>query len=416
MTVKNTLKFTLHCQRKSFVVDVALALPVGVNVLFGPSGSGKTTILRYLAGLDQETDFKGEITVDDVCWFQSLHGQKSNSLACHKRAIGYVFQQPSLLPHLTVRQNFEYAKKRAGRSAQKFKQEAQVINRAMGEQLIHLLRLEPLLDCLPSQLSGGEAQRASLARAFFCQPKLLLLDEPLSALDVAHKQALLDFMAPLFATLNIPVVYVTHSLDEVMRLANTLTILEQGLVKQTGDAQRVLTDLAIAASLGRDACVFINGQLCEYDNPWHLMKITLGKATLYLPRTAFPDSLLAKSNPNPNPKPKSKSNNQVLLNSHLDLNAACKIDTKNSVQVRLKINASDVSIALEKPQKSSIQNCIAGVIDEVFIDKQDAYCLVSVWLDDCKVIARLTRKSLSELQLHAGVQVFVLIKSVVITG
>lgn len=369
------LEFNLKWQRERFSLDVQLVLPSGVNVLFGPSGSGKTTVLRFLAGLDQETVDEGGICVGEVCWYKRGRGCNHYQLECHKRSIGYVFQAPSLLPHLTVAQNLAYAQRRAhGRES--------VVDY---DDIITLLQLGRLLNHKPSQLSGGEAQRVSLARAFLCKPQLLLLDEPLSALGVAHKQELLDFMASLFSRLHIPVVYVTHSLEEVARLADTLTVLNNGVVACTGDAQTVLADLTVAAHLGRDACVFIEGKICEYINPWCLIKVAIGDAQLYFPSAAFPCSI----------SPSSHNHNTV---------------------VRLKINASDVSIALEKPQKMSIQNCLEGIVDDVLVSEGDAYCLIGVWVGENKIVARITRKSLSELQLRCGVNVFVLIKSVVITG
>ncbi|WP_054112945.1 molybdenum ABC transporter ATP-binding protein [Marinagarivorans algicola] len=373
------LSTSLIWPRKSFDVDIQLTLPAGVNVLFGPSGSGKTTILRYLAGLDRDANYAGEIYVNGECWFKAITGHKKYQLDCHKRSIGYVFQTPSLLPHLTVKQNLVYAIKRSKVSQ----------SLVTFESLIALLKLAPLLHHMPHQLSGGEAQRVSLARAFLIKPKLLLLDEPLSALDVSHKQELLDFMVSLFASINIPVIYVTHSLEEVARLAQTLTILENGKVKYSGEAQHVLSNLAVAATLGRDACVYVEAIICDDENPWCLIKVALGDAQLYFPRSVLP--------------PRLAQHNTALRHF------------KNT-PVRLKINASDVSLARQIPLQSSIQNCIEGVIDCVWLDELDAYCLVSVDVGGQVIIVRITRKSFSELALVCGMTVFVLIKSVVITG
>lgn len=198
-----------------FAVDIAVDIPSeGVTAVLGPSGSGKTTLLRAIAGLDR---IPGTISVDGVPWQGA-----TTFFPPHRRRVGYVFQEMGLLPHLSVRGNLDYAAKRAGAGPFAF------------DDVVARTGVAPLLDRRPGRLSGGEAQRASIARALLSQPRLLLMDEPLSALDGEAREGLLAKLETLLGAIPIPALYVTHDLAEARRLASRTIRLRAGRVESTG--------------------------------------------------------------------------------------------------------------------------------------------------------------------------------------
>ncbi|MDP2805984.1 MAG: molybdenum ABC transporter ATP-binding protein, partial [Gallionellaceae bacterium] len=206
-------------QLDRFALDASFAAPaVGVTALFGPSGSGKTTLLRCIAGLERVA---GTLHVNGEIW-----QDEKTFLPIHKRPLGYVFQEASLFPHLSVRANLEYGYKRIAPDERKVHL----------EQVVEWLGLSHLIDRNnPTQLSGGERQRVAIARALLTSPRILLMDEPLSALDATSKQDILPYLERLHRELNIPVLYVSHALDEVTRLADHLVLLEKGRVIASGE-------------------------------------------------------------------------------------------------------------------------------------------------------------------------------------
>ena len=214
-------------QLASFALDVSLDLPdKGVSVLFGPSGCGKTTVLRCAAGLSRADE--GVMRIGDACWQDSETGRW---LPTHRRPLGYVFQEPSLFPHLSVRGNLSFAGRRTSRGRQP------------DRKLLALLGIEPLMDRMPAALSGGERQRVAIARALSTAPQLLLMDEPLAALDAARKSEILPYLERLHRELSIPVLYVTHALDEVARLADHLVLMADGRVRMAGPVGEVMASL-----------------------------------------------------------------------------------------------------------------------------------------------------------------------------
>jgi molybdate transport system ATP-binding protein len=388
-----SLRFSLRWQRRiagadsTFSLEVDLELPNGVNMLFGPSGSGKTSLLRCLAGLDAPDS--GHITVGSRIWFD-----QETCLAPHKRSLGYVFQQANLLPHLTALGNLQYAQKRANS-----KSTSDGINY---DELISLLALEPLLTRMPHQLSGGEAQRVAIARALLTRPTVLLMDEPLSALGYEHKQEILPYFEQLFRNLAMPVIYVTHSLDEVARLGHSLTILEAGRAVASGQVDAVLSDLRIAERLGREAFVLVHGQVVARDAQWQLMQVKLARGTLF-PDSRSPDTLSLGAI--------SQSalwlqDNQLALNTF----------------VRLRINAIDVSLMLAPPRDTSILNILEGQVLTISSAEHQAHCLVKLQVglsanaDSLIIVSRITRKSSHDLSLMPGSIVFLQIKSVAIAA
>lgn len=225
----NRLICQLSLVRDNFAIDLKLNLPgSGVSALFGPSGSGKTSLLRFLAGLEEHAS--GFIEVNNKRWFDS---ETFYSLKPHKRNVGYVFQDAALFPHLTVRKNIEYGYKR--RSFQSAKLDL--------DEILDLTGVNPLLDRYPLKLSGGEKQRVAIARALARAPDLLLMDEPMASLDLQSKEQLFPYLEELILRLDIPVVYVSHSPDEVAKMADFIALLDKGKVKISGPMMNVMAHM-----------------------------------------------------------------------------------------------------------------------------------------------------------------------------
>ncbi|HEX6735124.1 MAG TPA: molybdenum ABC transporter ATP-binding protein, partial [Azonexus sp.] len=246
-----------------FALDVDLTLPGrGVTALFGPSGSGKTTLLRCIAGLERaphgRVAFNGQVWQDDASW-----------LPTHRRPLGYVFQEASLFPHLDVLGNLRYGLKRSGA-------------RPAGlEQAIELLGIGHLLKRRPDTLSGGERQRVGIARALAVGPEILLMDEPLAALDLKRKQEILPYLERLHDELDIPVLYVSHAPDEVARLADHIVVLDSGRVVAAGPLGETLARLDLPIRLGEDASVVLEATVGMIDTEWHLARVDFAGGGLW---------------------------------------------------------------------------------------------------------------------------------------
>ena len=338
-----------------FSLDVDLQLPGrGVTVLFGHSGSGKTTLLRCVAGLERAAP--GRLVVDGEVWQDGRHW-----LPVHRRPIGYVFQEASLFDHLSVLGNLRYGLKRLGAPA----------DPARLEQAVALLGIGPLLERRPERLSGGERQRVGIARALALGPRLLLMDEPLSALDHARRQEILPYLERLREELDIPVLYVTHAPDEVARLADHLVALEAGRVRAHGPLQELLVRLDLPLRLGEQAGAVLDATIGEVDAHWHLA------------RADFDGGSLWARDPGLQP----------------------------GRRVRVRVLARDVSLA-EQPGTSSIQNQLRGVVEAVGDDDHPALALVQVRVGAALLLARLTRRSAEQLGVAPGQRLWVQVKSV----
>lgn len=343
-----------------FALDVNLQLPGrGVTVLLGDSGSGKTSLLRCIAGLEQAGE--GYLQVNGQLWQDTRTG---HYLPTHKRALGYVFQEASLFAHLNVRANLEFGLKRIGRDAR----------RVELAQAVELLGIEHLLERMPARLSGGERQRVGIARALLTSPQILLMDEPLAALDPKRKGEILPYLERLHAELEIPILYVSHSPDEVARLADHLVLMAQGKVLASGPIGQMLTRLDLPMALGEDAGALIEGEVRNYDAAYQLLSLQ------------FPGSSLCV---------------QV---AHSEV-AVGKI-------LRFKVQARDVSLALERPAHSSIVNLLPVTVGAVVPADNGAHVLVSLDMCGSALLARITRYSHDQLGLHAGQQLWAQIKSV----
>ena len=356
-------RIKLRLARAEFSLVVDLTLPgSGITVLFGASGSGKTSLLRCVAGLERRK--KG--TVGDA--LVSIAGElwqdesKGLFLPTWQRPLGYVFQEASLLDHLDVRGNLEYGQKRAKSTAAKSALDA----------AIELLGITSLLGRATHQLSGGERQRVAIARALATEPRLLLLDEPLASLDLARRQEVLPWLERLRDELNIPMLYVTHAVDEVARLADTLVLLERGQVKACGPVASVMNQTGCPSFLGDDAGALLQASVDRIDERWQLARVSFGGGSLWLRDSGLPVGR----------------------------------------QVRVRVLARDVSLATEKPTHTSIQNVLPCVIDALAVDTHPSQTLARLRCGDSVLLARLTSRAVDALKLTPGMAAWAQVKSV----
>lgn len=356
------LHIRLTLPRADFDVHVNLALPArGITVLYGASGSGKTSLLRCVAGLERAHQARivvgGEIWQDDTQRF---------FLPTHRRALGYVFQEASLFEHLDVEGNLRYGLRRA---------------RAPGAEsslqtAVQLLGIADLLRRRPDQLSGGERQRVAIARALATAPKVLLLDEPMAALDPARRQDILPWLERLRDELRLPMLYVTHSADELARLADHLVVLERGRVKVSGPVQAVLASIDSPVVVGEDAGALLGGRVAERDTHWQLVRVDFDGGHLWLRDSGVP---VGQS-------------------------------------VRLRVLARDVSLTTVEPRHTSIQNHLPCTIESIAPDAHPSQVLVRVRCGASVLLARITRRALDALGLQPGSTAWAQVKSVALVG
>lgn len=343
--------------RGGFCLNVDLRFPGrGVSAIFGPSGSGKTTILRAIAGLEKSRN--GYLKVGDYLW------QDGDSfVAPHLRAVGYVFQEPSLFAHLNARRNIEYGRQRVPKNER----------RVSVDEAVELLGIGHLLQRHPHQLSGGEQQRVAIARALATSPAVLLMDEPLGSLDAARKHELMPYFESLHRELDIPILYVSHSKDEVMRLADHLVLLDEGSIRASGPVAQVFSRLDLSMAHDLDAQSVIEAVVAEHDEEF-------GLSYLDSPGGRF-----------------------VIANKLLALGST----------VRLLVRASDVSITLEPASKTSILNVLPATVEEIGVEG-NAQVTVRLTVGTVPIIAKITRKSAMILGLQPKKSVFVQIRSVAV--
>ena len=351
----NAIYLQFQLDYGAFKLDVDLKLPnTGITVLFGHSGSGKTTLLRCIAGLQPSQ--RGYLAINGQIWQDS---QQHIFLPTHRRAIGYVFQEANLFPHLTVAANIQFGLKRLSKP-----HPAMDLN-----YILNLLGITHLLQRKPNQLSGGERQRVAIARALVLQPEILLMDEPLAALDNQRKQEILPFLDKLHRELKIPILYVTHARQEVARLADHLIILSEGKVIAEGSLTETLGRLDTPLAIDKDAA-----------SVW-LCTVIAHDTHYYLTRLAFSDGVL----------------DIPLLTTAI---GSC---------IRIQIAARDVSITLKAPEASSILNILTATITDI-VALQAGQCLLRLSLGQAILLAHISQKSVEVLDLVIGMQVFVQIK------
>lgn len=358
-----TIDAKLTIRHGEFEIAAAFSLPAkGISALYGPSGAGKTSILRVIAGLDKFAF--GDLTFNQLCW-QST----TKFVPSYQRSVGYVFQEPSLFEHLTVLGNLEYAFNRVPAAEVK----------VSVERAVHLLGLAELVDRMPATLSGGERQRVAIARALCSSPQLLLMDEPLSALDHRSKRAILPYLDTLHNQLGIPIVYVSHALDEVARLADYLVLLDRTGIVDAGPIQEMMTRLDLPLAQSMHAESIIDATVSGYDDQYCMTYLDSGAGRF------------------------------TVLNS--TLHSAVDQQLGIGTPVRLRVAARDISLTLNSQSGTSILNIFPATIQQIAADG-DAQVVVKLLAGSVPMLARLTKKSAVVLDLSVGKQVYLQAKSV----
>ena len=344
--------------KPTFALDIDIIMPgQGITAIFGESGSGKTSLLRCIAGLEKNAF--GRLNVNGDCWQET-----SVFVPTHKRSLGYVFQEASLFEHLTAMDNLHYAIKRNHQDA----------NPKLLNQVISVMGINDILTQFPQQLSGGEKQRVAIARALLSQPKLLLMDEPLASLDTARKLEILPYLERLRSRFNIPILYVSHAVDEIVRLADHVVIMRQGKVITQGGITELFSRTDLPLGVSNEVGAILECNVAETDKQWHLMRVTFDGGELWLPN----------------------------------------VENKQNNTQRIRILASDVSLTLSPHTDSSILNVLSGRIVEIINDEDPAMSLVRLKVGGNYLLARLTLKSLQKLNLALGKSIWIQIKSAAI--
>jgi molybdate transport system ATP-binding protein len=349
-----TIAVRFNIQRGEFALNIDTVIPeTGVTAIFGPSGSGKTTLLRAIAGLEHADN--GYLKVGDALW-------QGNGvfLPTHQRKIGYVFQEPSLFSHLSVEANLNYGLERA-------KDESSAV---VVQQTIDLLGIEHLLKRMPWQLSGGEQQRVAIARALAANPSMLLLDEPLAALGDDQKADILPYLESVYQQLDIPVLYVSHSRNEVARLADHMLLLDNGEIKASGKMSEIFTALDLPMAHQSRAESIIKASVSHYDEEFGLASV-------------------------------------AFLGGQLSVAAEPLIVGS---KVRLQVLARDVSITLEPQKNTSILNIIPVTIDAI-VKESKSQMTVRLIADETALLSRITCKSAYNLNLKEGDKVYAQVKT-----
>jgi len=350
-----TIEVRYRLTREEFSLDAEFSVPSrGVTALFGPSGAGKTTLLRAIAGLEPAES--GYLKVGGETWQANGTG-----LATHARPLGYVFQEANLFAHLSVRRNLRFGFDRIPEAAR----------RISFDEAVAWLGVAHLLGRETAGLSGGERQRVAIARALLTSPRLLLFDEPVASLDAAGKAEILQYLERLLAELEIPVLYVSHSPDEVTRLADHMVLMDAGRVLAAGPIQELLTRFDLPLALSPEAESIVEGTIAGHDHEYGLTYV------------AFEGGRFS------------------VMHRNLPIGKA----------VRLRILARDVSLTLRRQSATSILNIFPATVEEV-ADDQAARSVVRLRIGAASLLAQVTRKSAVALELARGQRLFAQVKTV----
>jgi molybdate transport system ATP-binding protein len=351
------LSVAVKKRRGSFSLDACFELPTpGVVALFGRSGCGKSTLVDIIAGLLDADE--GRVALDDIVLLDS---ERRLRMAPERRRIGYVFQDARLFPHLSVAANLKYGEKRA--QSQRF---------VSLDAVVGLLGLGGLMDRRTHRLSGGERQRVAIGRALLSQPRLLLLDEPLASLDAARREEVLPYLETLRDQLSIPMVYVSHDFDEVLRLATYVVLMDSGRTVAQGDVADMSLNKDLRSIIGADAVgAIIDGTVLGTDSSSGLTRVKVGNGELKLQAATSPAG----------------------------------------VKLRVQLLARDLIVATEAPRRLSVRNTLSGVITSVSSDDADSD-LIAIDIGGSVIMARVTKAATSELALKAGLPVWALVKAV----
>jgi molybdate transport system ATP-binding protein len=352
-----TLVFESRHSLGKFVLDAAFTSNRGVTALFGRSGSGKTSVIRIIAGLTRPD--QGKVVFDGTVLVDT---RKGIFVPKHKRRFATVFQEGRLFPHLTVQQNLNY-----GRWFTPKRERPESL-----AKIVDLLGIGAILHRRPERLSGGEKQRVAIGRALLSSPRLLLMDEPLAALDEARKMEILPYLETLRDELDIPIVYVSHSVAEVARLADRVIVMSDGKVAMAGTASAVLSQPSISVAAGRrEAGSLMEGRVEHYDLRHRLATIAFKTSRIYVSGTEIAEGKA----------------------------------------VRIHILAKDVMLSTVRPEQLSALNILEGTISAINADEA---CTVDVQVDcdGTLVLARITELSYKRLGLLEGMHVFAIIKTV----
>ena len=353
-----TLDVSFTHKLGDFALDVAFSIAApGVTALFGPSGSGKTATVNAIAGILKPD--AGRIRLNGTTLLDTDAG---TWVETHKRRLGYVFQDARLFPHLKVRSNVMFGARRAAE-----KQAAATV-----DDVIALLDLAHLLDRYPANLSGGERQRVAIARALLSAPQILLLDEPLAALDAGRKAEVLPYLERLVDAADLPIVYVSHSIDEVTRLADQIVVLNRGAVAAHGDVSDIMTRLDLFPLTGRfEAGAVVEAKVIEHDLEDHLTKVGFDGGEVWLP----------------------------------------VIEEAPGTPLRLRIRARDILLAEAEPRGISANNVLRGTVTELRHDA-GAYVDVQIACGGTRLLARITHRSRKRLCVEPGRELVVIVKSI----
>jgi molybdate transport system ATP-binding protein len=341
----------------AFHLAVKFSADAPIVGLFGRSGSGKTSVVNAIAGISRP--LRGSIRINDAVLFDAA---QRIDLLPEERRIGYVFQDALLFPHMDVESNLLY-----GQHLRSPK------DRFIGEaRVVELLGLGALLHRKPRTLSGGEKQRVAIGRALLAQPRILLMDEPLAALDVPRKTEILDYIERLRDELDIPIVYVSHSVAEISRLADTVVVLSDGKCLAAGDLDEVMGRLDLKPATGRyEAGSILDTRVAAHDSEDQLTTLAFDGGELFVPH----------------------------------------IDARIGDRVRVRIRARDVSLSIGKPTAISILNVLPAFVTS--IDEETGPIVdLGLAVGSATLVARITRRSFQQLGIHNGQELYALVKAV----